>query len=320
MTSGSELLFLIRDEIGRRGPLPFDSFMEMALYHPELGYYCRPGDPFGAAGDYFTNSQLQPVFGRLIARQIAAWQQELAVGPDFTVVELGPGRGETAAEVRRRLPAVRYLEVERRSGVVPGRMTGVVFSNEFFDALPVRVARFDGAGWVERCVAWKDDGPQWVDGGALGPQAEDYLRRFVPRPAPGQIAEVSLEALAWLKRVACSLERGFVLTIDYGYSRDEIASGRRFPQGSLMSYLRHTASEHVLAHPAEQDIKAHVNFTALVERGAEWGLTAEPLQTQARFLLSAGEKDEFRSALAASSDAEARRHRALLKTLLFGMG
>jgi SAM-dependent MidA family methyltransferase len=320
VTSGDDLLSLIRSEIDRRGPLPFDRFMEIALYHPELGYYCRPGDPFGVAGDYFTNSQLQPVFGRLISREIARWQRELGVGPEFTAVELGPGRGETAAEVRRCLPGVRYLEVERRAGSLPERFTGVLFSNEFFDALPVRVARFEGGRWVERCVGWGSEGLEWADGGSAAPEMARYLERFVPRPAPSQVAEVNLEALGWLERIARSLERGGLITIDYGYTSAEIAAGHRFPQGSLMSYLRHTASENVFSHPGEQDITAHVNFTALVERGSEWGLAAEPLQTQAQFLLSIGQGDEFRSALEAASETQSQRHRALLKTLLFGMG
>jgi len=320
VTSGDDLLSLIRSEIEGRGPLPFDRFMEIALYHPDLGYYCRPGDPFGVAGDYFTNSQLQPVFGRLIAREIARWQRELGAGPEFTVVELGPGRGETAAEVRQCLPGVRYVEVERRAGRLPDRFTGVVFSNEFFDALPVRVACSESDRWVERCVGWGSEGLEWADGGVVAPEMAQYLERFVPRPAPGQVAEVNLEALGWLERIAGSLERGGVITIDYGYTSAEIAGGRRFPQGSLMSYLRHTASENVFAHPGEQDITAHVNFTALEERGSEWGLAAEPLRTQAQFLLSIGQGDEFRSALGAASETQAQRHRALLKTLLFGMG
>jgi SAM-dependent MidA family methyltransferase len=304
----------------RQGPLPFDRFMEQALYHPELGYYCRARDPFGTAGDYFTNAQVQPVFGRLLAQQFARWRQELAAGEEFAIVELGAGRGETAREVRAVLPDVRYLEIERRSGSLPESVTGLVFSNEFFDALPVRVVRFEQTGWRERLVRLEAGRLQWTGGPEPPPDVLAYLERFVPEPAPGQVVEAGLEALRWLERVARPLQRGYVLTIDYGYTAAEIVRGRRFPQGSLMSYRGHAALNDVLAHPGEQDITAHVNFSALVERGRELGLKAEPLQSQAQFLLSIGQADEFRSALKAASGREAHRLRMLLKTLLFGLG
>src|SRR5712692_3536822 len=102
----------IREEIAAHGPMPFSRFMELALYHPSLGYYSRARDPFGARGDYYTSSQLQPVFGRLLAQKIAAWKSELGEPKNFAVVELGPGRGETAREVRACLPNIWYIEVE----------------------------------------------------------------------------------------------------------------------------------------------------------------------------------------------------------------
>jgi SAM-dependent MidA family methyltransferase len=306
----------IRAEIARRGPISFDRFMELALYHPEHGYYCRRRDPFGVAGDYFTNAQLQPVFGRLIAQQILRWRGELGAA-DFTVVELGAGRGETAQVVREAAPGVTYLEVERDRGSLPERITGVVFSNEFFDALPVKAARFSGGRWRERLVGEQGGRFVWVQGGPVSAEAESYLKRCVPAPGEGRIAEIGLEALRWLERVAAALERGYVLTIDYGYTAAESA---RFPRGSLMAYTHHLAVEDVLAEPGERDITAHVAWTALLERGQECGLRARPLQSQAQFLLSAGEADGFQAALAAPDEAAARRHRTLLKTLLYGMG
>src|SRR5713226_5825386 len=98
-SSVTELENQIREEIAARGPMPFARFMELALYHPALGYYSRARDPFGVRGDYYTSSQLQPVFGRLLAQKVAAWKSELGDPKDFTVVELGAGRGETAREV-----------------------------------------------------------------------------------------------------------------------------------------------------------------------------------------------------------------------------
>ena len=292
----------IRREILSSGPMPFERFMELALYHSQLGYYRRGRPPLGAEGDYFTNDQLQPVFGRLIARQIAAWREALGWPRDFTVVELGAGRGATADVIRAAIPEARYVAVEHGAGGLPERFIGVVFSNEFFDALPVRVYRATPQGLEERRVAAGAASFVWADG-----------------DASAAVVEVNDQAREWMARIARSLERGFVLTIDYGYTAAEIAAAR-FPQGSLMGYRRHAASADVLADPGGRDITAHVNFTALAEEGEKLGLRAGPLRTQAEFLLALGERDEFRESLAAPTEAEADRLRRQLKTLLFGLG
>jgi SAM-dependent MidA family methyltransferase len=128
---------------------------------------------------------------------------------------------------------------------------------------------------------------------------------------------VNFEALAWMERIAASLERGFVCTIDYGYTLRESI---RFPNGTLMSYRRHTALEDVLEQPGMRDITAHVPFTALEEHGKRCGLEPAGLATLARALLDVGERDAFSAALAAENAAEEQRRRLQLKTLLFGMG
>ena len=128
---------------------------------------------------------------------------------------------------------------------------------------------------------------------------------------------MNLEALAWLERIAAPLTKGYVLTIDYGFTRAESV---RFPAGTLMGYRRHTAREDVLAEAGERDITAHVNFTALEESGAACGLATERFETLAQTLLAAGEPDQFAAALGAAGTAEELRRRMQLKTLLFGMG
>lgn len=315
----TELECQIHEEISARGPMPFARFMELALYDPVLGYYSRARDPFGAGGDYFTSSQLQPVSGRLLARRIAAWKSELGDPEDFTVVELGAGRGETAREIRNRLPNIRYIEVELDRGALPDRFTGVVFSNEFFDALPVHVVRRSESGLKEAFVSAQGERLVWLEGPPSSPALERYVERFAPTLTPEQTLEVNLQALEWLDRSARSLQRGFVLTIDYGYTAEEISAGR-FPDGSLMSYRRHLALNNILAEPGERDITAHVNFTALSTYGESLGLRSAPLQTQAQFLLSIGQTDEFRSALQADNEQQAQQNRLKLKMLLFGMG
>lgn len=307
MTAAGELL---AGEIRHSGPIPFRRFMEVALYHPEHGYYRCARDPFGAHGDFFTAAQLQPVFGILAAARVRRIFRDMGEPADFTVVELGPGRGEMAGAFSE----WRYVPVEAGAGAMPRRFRGVVFSNEFFDALPVDVAVFSGGAFREQRVAFEEGRFRWNSGGPVGPEVEDYLRRYYPPPEEGCWYEASLDALAWMDRIADSLEAGAILSIDYGYTRREAV---RFPAGTLMGYRRHTAREDVLEDPGARDITAHVNFSALEERGSERGLVAGGLETLARMLLDAGEADSFAAALGPGSPLDRRLQ---LKTLLFGMG
>jgi SAM-dependent MidA family methyltransferase len=310
----------LRGEITRDGPISFRRFMEQALYHPEHGYYRRARDPFGKDGDFFTNSQLQPVFGRLLARQLSRWREEMGSPDDFAVIEIGAGRAETLQEVQRCLPGVVCQAIDIGRGSLPDRLKGVVYANEFFDALPVHVVEQRPEGLVEMLVNYDDCGFHWGPPRPAGAALEDYVRKYTPGLDPGQRLEVNLAALEQLESIARSLRCGYVLTIDYGYTSAEIAAGRRFASGSLMSYARHQAFEDVFSDPGGRDITAHVNFTALEERGRQLGLTPLSLQTQAQFLLYAGQPDEFQEALAAQDDSDAQRLRLQLKTLLFGMG
>jgi SAM-dependent MidA family methyltransferase len=302
MTPAAEVLAA---EIRRNGPIPFHRFMEVALYHPEYGYYRRPRDPFGKHGDFFTAEQLQPVFGLLIAARIRQLFGEMGEPDGFTVVELGAGRGE----MRAALSEWPYLPIDIDSGVLPANFTGIVFSNEFFDALPVDVAVYDGRAWREQLVAFHDDAFAWQSGDPVRPEVENYLRRYFPPPELGRWYEAAVDALDWMERIAQSLVNGYVLTIDYGYTRAESV---RFPAGTLMGYRRHTARENVLEDPGARDITAHVNFTALEEYGAAHNLRRVRFETLAQTLLAAGGPDQFAAAIAAD--------RMQLKSLLFGMG
>lgn len=304
---------LLRDEIGRRGPIPFSRFMEVALYHPEAGYYRRGRDPFGKHGDYFTAEQLQPVFGILMAARIRRLWVEMGSPEDFEVVELGAGRREMAEALKE----FRYWAVELDTPSWPERFRGVVFSNEFFDALPVDVAVRRGPVFVEELVGWRDGRFVWTMGEKLDGERAEYAARYLSEAEEGARVEIGLEALRWVERIAARLESGYAVTIDYGYTARELV---RFPRGTLMSYRRHTASEDVLAEPGERDITAHVAFSALQQRGAELGLRPVRLESLAATLMEAGEPDGFRAALGDGEKGEALRRRLQLKTLLFGLG
>jgi len=306
MTPAGEVL---AREIERAGPLSFRRFMEVALYHERYGYYRRQRDPFGKHGDFYTAEQLQPVFGLLMA----ARARQLYRGADPTVVELGAGRGEMEAA----FAPWRYLPVEMDHGKLQEHWSGVLFSNEFFDALPVDVVIFRRGEFRDQLVGFSDGKFVWRTGGRAAEETAEYLARYGPPPEEGNWCEAGLVALEWIERIARSMDAGCGITVDYGYTRAEAG---RFPMGTLMGYRAHVAREDVLSDPGERDITAHVNFTALAERGAQLGLRCVSLRTLAQTLLEAGEEDRFASVLEVDDPAEAMRRRMQLKTLLVGMG
>jgi SAM-dependent MidA family methyltransferase len=287
--------------------------MEAALYHPEHGYYRRGQDPFGKAGDFYTAEQLQPVFGLILAAYLGSLRDQMNSPADFLVAELGAGR----AEMAEGLAGFRYLPVDVERGWLPERFRGVVFANEFFDALPVHVAIRRGEGFREMRVGLDGERFRWIECGPVDAGVARYLWRYCGSVEEGAAVEANLDALRWIEEISRRLERGFLFVIDYGYTARELA---RFPRGTLMSYRRHIASEDVLAGPGDRDLTAHVNFTALEDHAAGCGFEKVRFESLSLALLRAGEPDNFASALAAGGEKEAIRRRLQLKTLLFGMG
>lgn len=310
MTPAGELL---ADEIRREGSIPFRRFMEVALYHPRHGYYRQARDPFGKEGDFFTAEQVQPVFGMLMASRIRDLCGAMGRPEGFTVVELGAGRREMAEPFAE----WRYIGVDVDGGALPGQFDGVVFCNEFFDALPVDSVIYRQGEFREQRVALRGERFTWACGQRVTPETEAFLARWYPPPQEGWLYEVNHGALEWMARVAKSLRRGYLVVIDYGYTRQESV---RFPAGTLMGYRRHTAMEDVLREPGARDITAHVNFSMLQEAGQECGLVTERFETLAQTILSAGEADQFAGVLGGGNASDELRRRMQLKTLLFGMG
>jgi SAM-dependent MidA family methyltransferase len=312
ITEPRGLAALIREEIERAGPIPFERFMDLALYAPGLGYYVRGRDPFGVKGDFYTAEQLQPVFGVLIAQFAASLRAKIEPQAAFRVVELGAGRGEMASA----LAEFSYASVDMLRGAMPERVDGLMFANEFFDALPVRVAVRRGGRFREALVTFSEGRFRFMEGPDCEGQSLEYLERFSSDAGEGSVIEIHLRAIEWLDRIWAALN-GWLLIIDYGYTSREF---ERYNQGTLMSYHRHTASEDVLSDPGNRDITAHVPFSVLEEELRRRGFEVERLQTLASFLLKAGEADRFEAALRADGEKEALMRRMQLKTLLYGMG
>lgn len=316
-TENAPLREAILRRIDETGGITFREFMELALYHPQHGYY-RAREPVGRRGDYVTSPEVHPIFGALVARQLRELWDHLGRPERFDVVEFGPGTGLLARDIlrwaaRNATPfadALRYTLIETseplierqrrtlaglglREGTVawadeaPDGIEGCVLSNEFLDALPVhRVTVRDGR-LLEVYVIREGSGFGEELRPPSTPDLEAYFDRLNLRPGEGCEAEVNLGAVAWLRDVARRLARGFVLTFDYGYPAEELYAPWR-TQGTLLCFYRHNPSHDPYVRIGRQDITASVDFTTLIRTGEAEGLTTVGFTTQARFLTALG--------------------------------
>jgi SAM-dependent MidA family methyltransferase len=313
LTGVQALTDVIRQKIEREGPVPFAWFMEQALYHPEFGYYTSGQCEIGRRGDYFTNVSVGPLFGRLLAGQFAEMWESLGQPGDFSIVEQGAHHGDLARDVlvaaRGQTPqffaALRYRIIEpfpilqkrqakalrdfggkvswgkALDGLEP--FCGVHFSNELLDAMPVHlIERETGSGWEERFVD-SNGGFTFV----AKPIGDENLREQTAKipsdlPAPYE-TEVNLEALGWIETVSRKLARGFVLVVDYGYARAQFYSPER-TSGTLQCYAAHRRGSSPLEDVGRTDITAHVDWTSVVERAEECGLTLSGFTDQHHFI------------------------------------
>jgi SAM-dependent MidA family methyltransferase len=290
----ARLVRAIIDEMGG-GAIPFERFMELALYHPEQGYYRKPGR-IGPQGDFLTSPAIHPMFGWAVAGWCHWAWRELGQPREFTVFEPGAGAGQLAGAVLDWAEgrddgfreALRYValeanapgndpRVEWAAGPVDTVECGVVVSNEFFDALPVRLFEVTERGPAEVFVRW--DGGRFVEtrGGIAAIEGAPPEGRF----------EVNARAYATMQELCGLIARGGVLTFDYGYRREELWAPWR-TTGTLLCFYRHTAHEDPYIHVGEQDMTAHVDFTEL-----EAALDASAFETfgpvsQGRFLERVG--------------------------------
>lgn len=243
---------ILRKEIEDNGPISFERFMDVALYHPQHGYYRKDRDPFGQDGDFYTAVQLQPCFGKLIRTILEK------LSPLRTLIDIGAGRGEMGEQFQ----GWNYLPVDIED-THPLQQPGIIFANELFDALPCRVYDTNGE---EALVDFRNN-------------------RFVWTSKPVKEECPSLPQM--LQRMSEIISSGYLLLIDYGYEERERAF--RFPDGTLMSYRRHLAHDDVLLSPGDQDITLHVNFTSVIEYSQPAGFRLIKKCSLASFLMEAGE-------------------------------
>lgn len=330
--------------------------MEIALNHPELGYYSRPTLTWGRNGDYETSPEIHQIFGYLWARQIEECWNYLEQPSQFDLIEVGAGSGAFASAIltwlRNRAPecfeATRTtlldgspirLETQNRALQTNGFKTehrllkdwlagselinGVIISNEFFDALPVHLVERRGNRLHEWFVEMTGSSFKFVLGDTSTPNLEKYFHQLGLQPGESSRAEVCLTAPEILRRISNRIGRGYLLTMDYGYeAKDLYASWRKM--GTLMAFQNHSPQPDPLSMPGHLDLTAHVDFTTLTWTAKDTGLEAAPTVSQAEALTVLGlpealEASEKRAHENVARFVEERRAAAQL-TDLTGLG
>jgi SAM-dependent MidA family methyltransferase len=321
---GSEIQQIIR----KQGPITFEQFMARALFSPNGGYYSST-DPVGADGDFYTSPSAHPLFGALICLQLEQMWGILGNPPQFWVVEAGAGNGLLARSILDYLDnlstnfrkAMRYVAVDMGAAIKkPGerfdkvlafglpfkRLVGCILSNELVDAFPVHRFQVKDGVVQEVFVTYDRDRDTFTE--ILGKPSTPKLASRLPANLPeGFRGEVNLQIDPWSNTLAKVLREGFVLTFDYGDTMQGLyRSNRR--NGTLQCHYKHSIVHDPYVRLGQQDITAHVDFSALSEAGERAGLTKLGVVSQRSFLENLGAKVFMR---VFSSEARTSRTRRI---------
>jgi len=320
------------------GALPFDRYMDAALYAPRLGYYVNGRRKFGESGDFITAPEVSALFSRCVAHQAAECLDKLGGGG---VLEVGAGSGRMAADVLLELEAMgrlpeRYyiLEVspslqqtqrealEVAAAHLVDRVTwlqqlpptgfrGVLIGNELLDAMPVHRFRWHAGSWQELSVGGDETGLYDLWGAVHSPGLEaalDALSLDTADLAEDYSSELNMRLSPWLRAVGECMTQGYLLLIDYGYTRREYYHPER-SQGTLICHFRHRTYPDPYLLPGLQDITANVDFTALAQAATAVGFALAGYTTQAHFLIDCG----LEALLADADPSDVAQHLALMQ-------
>ncbi len=331
------------------GSLPFDQFMQAALYEPGLGYY-ETKTVFGEKGDFVTASELGPWSSLAMADLVFnAWQQ-MGEPDDWLLIEQGSGSGQQLValldiliqftmtapktvisvehcvglrERQSRLFKERSLDVQlcvSLDEIEPAEHV-IYYSNELPDAFPVTCFRRKAGVFYERHVGMQDDAFVWQDTDQAMQQVPDISAAVMGGWADDYISEWNPGLAAWQQQLSAIIKSGFVFTVDYGYSQQEYYRQGRI-EGTLLAHVEQTATEDVLIDPGSRDITAHVDFTALIRAGYDCDLKALVWMSQGGWLAQSPSVQSLIQSLAAQNDAVSMHLLAHAKRMLmpFGMG
>ena len=334
-----ELDAIIKKNLMRDGEVSFCEFMDMALYYPELGYYNSIGEKIGERGDYYTSATLTPVFGEMIAIQLEEMWHILGEGK-FTIVEYGAGTGALCKSILGYLKGnkefyrqLEYCIVEKSEAMrnkerlvlhekvkwyddikqLP-KIRGCILSNELLDNFPVHQVMMQDE-LMEVFVGYDNGFVELLK--PAGQALKDYFQQLHVSLSKNFRTEINLHAVKWIDEIAANLQRGFIITIDYGFPSTELYACQR-SRGTLLCYYRHSVHENPYIHIGNQDITAHINFSALHFFGSVSGLDCCGLTLQSHFLHALGITSHLRRKEQSNSSGQEKIMH--VRQLLSGMG
>ena len=316
--SSTPLLQVIHQEITDvGGAIPFRRFMELALYHPDHGYYASGRAKVGKEGDFFTSVSLGSIYGKLLASVCSNVWEHLEKPADFTIVEQGANDGSMATDILKAITAsedafkqsVRLVIVEpfpvnqdRQRQKLSGftnvtwvssleeltEFTGIHLSNELLDAFPVDSLRWNGTTWEEECVACHD-GKLILTTRPIQDSEFQSAAAYLPiHLSKGFRIEINRGIHPWLSTLHSKLKRGIILTVDYGQAGEDRYAPHR-ADGTLLSFKKHERFNDPLPEPGLRDITAQVDFTALARSAREVGFQILGYSNQHHFLVGTAE-------------------------------
>ena len=249
-----DLISEIKRQIQKKGLITFAEFMDTALYWPQIGYYTADRIKWGKDGDYLTNIDVSPVFSKLLASQLNQMWHILDCPSQFTIIEIGAGRGNLSLQIQDiiensytefykavdfKLVDISSVSIKNLIPLSSGRcfekisfhttikeiqqnITGCIISNELVDAFPVHRIIRDNNGLKEIYVGWKDERFAEILGELSNQGLNDYFKKLGITLEQGQRTEINLRAVDWIKSIGALLNRGFIITLDYGLPAKEL--------------------------------------------------------------------------------------------------
>lgn len=305
----------IRRTIASQGRISFPEFLELALYHPGLGYYARSDDQVGKTGDFHTSVSVGPLFGQLLARRFLDWWEGNGKPSAWRILEIGAHDGKLAGDILTTLrkispeawdaleyaiaePLPRLREAQRErltplaaklnittslSGLSPSQLPGIAFGNEILDALPFHLVEFSSGKWRELNVGIDPEGKLELVSETPADSLSGKLDALGTAFPENYRTEVRTNFPEFLESVSACLGDCLLLFIDYGFAAPEYYDSQR-STGTLRTFSKHKAAEDPLDRPGEIDITAHVDFTDLARTAAGLGFSPSAFTSQGSYL------------------------------------
>jgi SAM-dependent MidA family methyltransferase len=329
--------------------ITFAEYMSLVLYHPQHGYYASNAERISESGDFLTSPHLADDFGEMLAIQLYQIWQILGEPQLFNIVEMGAGQGLLAAQIleysSRVYPkffhSIDYIIIETAPAMIVAQQArlkdlpvrwcdwteipdrsifGCFLSNELIDALPVHQVVIEEDKLQEVYVTTSEDIE--TSANKVFVETIDYLSTdklakywqlnninlFNGKYSNGYRTEVNLPALDWLELVFKKLQRGYILSIDYGYTADRYYNPMR-SQGTLQCYYQHAHHNDPYINIGNQDLTAHVDFTALQNQGELLGLHTVGFIQQGLFLMALGLGERIAAISTSDGDVQSLLHR-----------